>query len=208
MVVDDGADLAVGGEMADGDARKTAVDLEALDEDALADELEAGDFLEDAVVRGLVERDGVHGLVLDLALGPLLFLRCLPSPAAHCCFRFGLCWAFVSALAQSLHPSLGRCIHPAAARQRPENTTAELAEAPAAIAQALAGPDRTDTHHVQGRSSSSVSKSEFALVRTSNYGVDRSVVFDPCASFCLAAWACVPSTVIGEAPLQYFLVVL
>lgn len=60
--------------MPDSDTSQRSVDLETLDEDALGDELEGGDLLEDTVVEGLVEGDGVLGLVLDLALGPLLLL--------------------------------------------------------------------------------------------------------------------------------------
>lgn len=60
--------------MPDGDTSQGAVDLETFDEDALGDELEGGDFLQDTVVEGLVEGDGVLGLILDLSLGPLLLL--------------------------------------------------------------------------------------------------------------------------------------
>lgn len=68
-------------EVADGNAGERAVDLETLDEDALADELEGGDFLQNTVVGGLVEDNGVLGLILDLSLGPLLLLRGLASAA-------------------------------------------------------------------------------------------------------------------------------
>ena len=67
-MVDDPLNLALLFQMSDGDAGKAAVDLEPLDDDALADEFERGDLLQDAVVRRLVERDGVLGLVLDFAL--------------------------------------------------------------------------------------------------------------------------------------------
>lgn len=73
-VVHDPLDLAVLLEVADRDARQRAADLQALDEDALGDEAERRDLLDDPVERGLVERDGVLGLVLDLALRPLLLL--------------------------------------------------------------------------------------------------------------------------------------
>jgi hypothetical protein len=73
-VVHNGFYLAVLLEMTDGYAGETAVYLEALDEDALGDEPEGGDFLHYAVKGGLVEGDCVLGLVLDLSLGPLLFL--------------------------------------------------------------------------------------------------------------------------------------
>ena len=74
-MVHDPPDGALLLEVADGDTSETAVDFEALDEDALGDEAEGGDFLHDAVEGCLVEGDGVLGLVLDLSLGPLLFLR-------------------------------------------------------------------------------------------------------------------------------------
>ena len=77
-VMHDLLDLALFCEMTDGNACERAVDFEALNEDGLADEAESGDLLEDAVVCRLVKGDGVLGLVLDLSLGPLLLLCCLP----------------------------------------------------------------------------------------------------------------------------------
>ena len=71
--------LALLCEMADCDTGEAAVYFETFDEDALADEAESGDFLEDAIVGWLVEGDGVLGLVLDLSLGPLLLLCRLSS---------------------------------------------------------------------------------------------------------------------------------
>lgn len=65
--------------MPDGKTSQAAIDLEPLDEDALADETPCWHFLHDAVVRGLVEHDGVLSLVLNLSLGPLLLLRCLSA---------------------------------------------------------------------------------------------------------------------------------
>ena len=72
-------DLTVLLQMSDGNSCETAVDFQPLDKDGLADEPEGGDFLDNAVVRGLVEGDGMDSLVLDLALGPLLLLRCLST---------------------------------------------------------------------------------------------------------------------------------
>ena len=51
---------------------KTATNLQSLNEDALRDESERGHFLHDTVECRLVKGDGVLGLVLDFALGPLL----------------------------------------------------------------------------------------------------------------------------------------
>lgn len=73
-VVDNALDRSLLLQVPDGNASQRAVDLETLDEDALGDELEGGDFLQDTVVGSLVEGDGVLGLILDLSLGPLLLL--------------------------------------------------------------------------------------------------------------------------------------
>lgn len=73
-MVDDPLDQSLLLQMPDGDACKTAVDFESLNEDALADELEGRDFLHDTVEHGLVEGNGVLSLILDFSLGPLLFL--------------------------------------------------------------------------------------------------------------------------------------
>ena len=84
-------DLAIPLQVLDGNPSQRAVDLEPLDEDALRDETEGGDFLNDTVVQGLVERDGVLGLVLDLALGPLLLLGSLAAARrCGCCLSLGL----------------------------------------------------------------------------------------------------------------------
>ena len=61
-------------QVANGNTSQRAIDFETLDEDALADEFEGGNFLQDTVVDGLVEGDGVDGLILDLSLRPLLLL--------------------------------------------------------------------------------------------------------------------------------------
>lgn len=63
----------------DSDTRQRTVNFKTFDEDALANEFECRDFFEDTVVSGLVECDGVDGLVFDLALRPLLFLCCLSA---------------------------------------------------------------------------------------------------------------------------------
>lgn len=72
-------DQAILLQMPDSDTGQRAIDFQTLDEDALADEFEGGDFLHDTVKGGLVEADGVLGLILDLALGPLLLLGCLTA---------------------------------------------------------------------------------------------------------------------------------
>lgn len=61
-------------QMPNGDTGETAIDFQTLDEDALADEAEGRDFLDYAVKCRLVEGYSVDSLVLDLSLGPLLFL--------------------------------------------------------------------------------------------------------------------------------------
>jgi len=73
-VVHDPLDTALLLEMPDGYSGETAVDLQPFNQDRLRDELEGRDFFEDTIVDGLVEDNGVDGLVLDLPLGPLLLL--------------------------------------------------------------------------------------------------------------------------------------
>ena len=89
-MVHDALDGALLLEVADGDAGKRAVDTETLDEDGLRDEAEGGDLLHDAVEERLVGCDGVLGLVLDLALRPLLLLGGFATGFRGRCFLFGL----------------------------------------------------------------------------------------------------------------------
>ena len=91
-VVHDPLDLTLLLQVPDSYPRQAPVDLQPLDEDALADEAEGRDLLDDAVVGGLVNGDGVVGLVLDLALGPLLLLGRLAAARRRgcCCLGFGL----------------------------------------------------------------------------------------------------------------------
>ena len=79
-------------QMANRNTRKGSINLEPLDEDRLRDEAEGGDLLHDTVVQRLVKGDGVLGLVLDLALGPLLLLGGLAAArgCGRCCLSFGL----------------------------------------------------------------------------------------------------------------------
>lgn len=74
-------DLPVLLQMPDSNTGKTSVDLQPFDQDALADEFEGGNLLDDTVEGGLIEGDSVCGLVLDLSLRPLLFLCGLASSA-------------------------------------------------------------------------------------------------------------------------------
>ncbi len=67
-MVHNSLDLLLFLKMANSDTSQTAVDLESFNEDALADEFEGRDFLQDAVIGSLVEVDRVLGLVLDLSL--------------------------------------------------------------------------------------------------------------------------------------------
>ena len=77
-------------QMANGDTSQTTVDLETLDEDALADEFEGGDFLQDTVIGGFVEADSVYCLVLNLSLRPLLLFGGLSTTRCGRYFCFGL----------------------------------------------------------------------------------------------------------------------
>lgn len=74
-----GLDLSLLLQMLNSNTGQRAVDFETLDEDALADELEGWDFLQDTVVGGFVKGDSVLGLILDLSLRPLLFLCCFAA---------------------------------------------------------------------------------------------------------------------------------
>lgn len=78
-VVHDSLDLTLLLQVPDSYPRQAPIDFETLDEDALADEAESWDFLQDTVIGRLVEDDSVLGLVLDLALGPLLLLCSLAA---------------------------------------------------------------------------------------------------------------------------------
>ena len=91
-MVHDPLDLALLLQVPDSYPCQTPVDLQPLDEDRLADETEGGDLLQDTVVGGLVEDDGVLRLVLDLALGPLLLLGSLATAGGCgcCCLSLGL----------------------------------------------------------------------------------------------------------------------
>ena len=61
-------------EVGDALAGQGTVDLHAVDENSDGDEAVGLDILVELLRGGLVEEDGVLGLVLDLALGPLLLL--------------------------------------------------------------------------------------------------------------------------------------
>lgn len=87
-MVDDRLDEALLVEVLDRDAGEGSVDLHALDEDRLADHLEGRDLLHDAVKGRLVADDGVVGLVLDLALAPLLLLGGTALGLRSCTGRF------------------------------------------------------------------------------------------------------------------------
>ena len=65
--------------MANSLAGQTTANFETFDKNTLTDEFESGDFFEDTVVGGLVKRDRVLGLVLDLSLRPLLLLCSFPT---------------------------------------------------------------------------------------------------------------------------------
>jgi hypothetical protein len=73
-MMNDAFDMSLLLQMSNCNPCQTPIDLQALDEDTLADEFEGGDFLQDTVVGGLVEGDGVLGLVFYFAFGPLLLL--------------------------------------------------------------------------------------------------------------------------------------
>lgn len=78
-VVNDPLDLSFLLQMSNSNPCQTPIDLESLDEDALADKFEGGNLLYDTVVCGLVKGDGVLRLILDFSLGPLLLLCGFPT---------------------------------------------------------------------------------------------------------------------------------
>lgn len=73
-VVNNALDMSLSLQMVDGYTGETAVDFEPLNENALADEAEGRDFLEDSVICGLVQDNGMLRLILHLSLRPLLLL--------------------------------------------------------------------------------------------------------------------------------------
>lgn len=73
-MMNDPFDLSLFFQMSDRNPCQTPVDLQPLNEDALADKFESRDFLQDTVVGRLVKGDGMLGLVFYFALGPLLLL--------------------------------------------------------------------------------------------------------------------------------------
>jgi len=66
-------------QMFDSKTSQRAAYPETLNEDALTDEFEGGNLLQDTVVGGFIEIDSMLGLVLNLALGPLLLFCCLAA---------------------------------------------------------------------------------------------------------------------------------
>lgn len=70
-MLNDGLDHALLLEVPDALPRERAVDLHAVDEGGNGHEPVGLDILVELVGGGLVEDDGVLGLVLDLALGPI-----------------------------------------------------------------------------------------------------------------------------------------
>lgn len=73
-MVHNALDLSIPLQVLDRNTSERAANFETLNEDGLGDELEGGCLLHDTVESRLVEDDGVLGLVLNFALGPLLLL--------------------------------------------------------------------------------------------------------------------------------------
>ena len=74
MMVDNSLNRALLLEVPDRNPSQATIDLESLDKDALRNESEGGCLLNDTIIGGLIEGDGVLRLVFNLALGPLLLL--------------------------------------------------------------------------------------------------------------------------------------
>lgn len=102
-VSDDGLDDALLLKVGKALAGQRTVDLHSVDEGGDGDEAVGRDILVELLGSGLVENDGVLGLVLDLALGPFVarkslcrrrrcvrtyhFFFCFFAPAAGACDR-------------------------------------------------------------------------------------------------------------------------
>lgn len=78
-MVNNAFDQALLLQMSDSNACQASIDLQPLNENALADETPSGSFLHDTVECSFVTDDGVLGLVLDLSLRPLLLLSSLSA---------------------------------------------------------------------------------------------------------------------------------
>lgn len=74
VVVDNSLDKTLLLKESDGTSGEGTVDLHSVDEDRLRNKLVGGDLLDNSVIDSLVNDDGVVGLVLHLALAPLLLL--------------------------------------------------------------------------------------------------------------------------------------
>jgi hypothetical protein len=68
MMVDNALNRTLFLKVSDCNPSETAIDLESLNEDALGDESEGWCFLEDTIIGGLVQGDGVLCLVLNFSL--------------------------------------------------------------------------------------------------------------------------------------------
>jgi len=73
-VVHNALDQAFFLQMSDGNACQTSIDLQAFNENTLADEAPGRHFLHDTVKGRLVTDDGVLCLVFDLSFRPLFLL--------------------------------------------------------------------------------------------------------------------------------------
>jgi hypothetical protein len=73
-VVHDAFNQALLLQVFDGDTRQTPVDFQSFNENTLTDEAPCRHFLHHAVICYFITDDRVLGLVLDLALRPLLLL--------------------------------------------------------------------------------------------------------------------------------------
>ena len=75
VVADNLLDGALGFEVVQGLARERAVDLQAVDEDSDGDQTVGLDILVETLLEGLVEDNGVDGLVLDCSRKATLALE-------------------------------------------------------------------------------------------------------------------------------------
>lgn len=65
------------------------IHLHTIHQDGWCDQLVSGNLLEQLIIGGLIQGDGIVGLLLDLSLGPLLLLG-LATTGARACLGIGL----------------------------------------------------------------------------------------------------------------------
>lgn len=89
-MVDNAFDQAFLLQMFDGDTRQAPIDFQPFNENALTDKAPCRHFLHHTIIGWLIADDRVLGLILDLALRPLLLLSSFSARRWGWCFCLGL----------------------------------------------------------------------------------------------------------------------